>query len=114
MIGADKDAYVSTAIQQERKQLLAQGKIKAVGFCKKCAQIVELTEKLACPQHKKPKPQHINFAIPSEVDSARAQIEKEMQAALPKKRRTKTTIVVFLLVFIVLCVILPIVVSILQ
>jgi len=114
MIGADKDAYVSTAIQQERKQLLAQGKIKAVGFCKKCGQIVELNEKLSCPQHKKPKPQYIKFAMPSELDSAKAQIEKEIQADLPKKRRVKTTIIVFVLVFIVLCMILPLVMRLLQ
>lgn len=114
MFGADKDAYASSAIKGERKQLLAQGKIKAVGFCKKCGHVVELNERLSCPLHKKPKPQQIQYVMPSEVDAGIAQVEKEMQAALPKKRRTKNIILVIALLVILLCVILPVVVSMIQ
>jgi len=105
MFGADKDAYVSTRAKDERKQMMAEGKIKAFGYCSKCARVVELNKKLRCPQHKSPKPKIMRFVIPADAEKAVKEIEEEYVKQSKKTRSTRIKVIVIISILAVLCVV---------
>ena len=105
IFGADKDAYVSTRAKDERKKMMAEGKIKALGYCLKCVRVVELNEKLRCPQHKSPKPKIMRFVIPADAEKVKPEIEEEYAKKSKKTRRTRATVIVIISVITLLCVI---------
>ena len=107
MLGADKDAFVSSAIKDERKKLILAGKIKALGYCIKHGGVVELNEKFLCPEHPKPKPVAIRFVMPDEVESQRPIIETEYQQQYQKSRHSKMVILVVIGILLVLCILIP-------
>jgi len=114
MLGADKDAFVSSAIKDERKKLILAGKIKALGYCTKHAAAVELNEKFICPEHPSPKPVAIRFVMPDEVESQRSIIEAEYQQQQQKGRHSKVVILVVIGILLVLCILIPLLASVLS
>ena len=84
---------------------MAEGKIIAVGYCPKCAKVVELNKKLCCPQHKSPKPKIMRFVIPADAEKAISEIEAEYAQQSEKTRRTRTKVIVIIGILTVLCVV---------
>ena len=83
-LGADKDTFVSAAIKDERKKLVSEGRIIALGFCTKCGKVVELTERFLCPEHETPKPKDIQFVMPDEAIAAKPRIERNSNNNIKK------------------------------
>jgi len=104
LIGGDKDTYVSSAIKDERKRMLASGKIKALGFCKACGHAVELNEKLKCALHPKLKLQNITFVMPKDVEATISKVEAETIAIKKKNRKVLTIWLIILGVLLLVCV----------
>jgi tetratricopeptide (TPR) repeat protein len=105
MFGGDKDAYVSTRAMDERKKMMAEGKITALGYCPKCARVVELNEKLRCPQHKSPKPKNMKFVVPADAEKAVKEIEEEYAQQSKKTRGMRKKVIVIISIIAVLCVV---------
>ena len=104
---ADSESFVASARESERKQLVAEGKINAVGFCKKCQHVVVLNEKLECSIHPKSKPLATKFVLPTNLESALLKSEEEGATQFKKSKRTRTIILIILVVVIFLCVVIP-------
>jgi len=94
--------------------MMAEGKIKALGYCKKCGNVVELNEKLRCPTHSSIKSGTIKFVVPSNVNQAKIEIKEEVTLEQEKTRdlRKKTLLIAGILV--VLCAACGIISNILQ
>lgn len=103
LIGGDKDTYVSSAIKDERKRMLASGKIKAIGFCKACGHAVELNEKLKCALHPKLKLQNITFVTPKDVEATISKVEAKTIAIKKKNRKAMTIILIVIGVVLFIC-----------
>jgi hypothetical protein len=84
-IGGDAlEGYVQAARKSERKRLVKEGTVTAVGYCRACREVVELDANLRCsisPSH--PKPRRVQFAMPDET----AQAKEAMTVELEKGRR---------------------------
>ncbi len=114
MLGADKDAFVSSAVKDERKKLIMEGKIKALGYCRKCGRVVELNEKFLCPEHPSPKPGEVRFVMPDEVEAQRTIIEKDYHLHTQKGTRSKTILLIVIGGLVVLCVVVPLLAAVLS
>lgn len=114
VLGADKDAFISSAINNERKKLVKEGKIIALGFCATCGKVVELTQQFLCPEHDSPKPKDIRFVMPEEVIAIKEKIEKEIKQESIKSKRSKTLILALIGIFIFLCIVIPLIFAVLQ
>lgn len=107
MFGADKDAFVSSSVKDERKRMLAEGKIKAVGFCKVCGKALELTEKLKCPDHPKAKPQDITYVVPRDVIKTIEEIEHKVNEERQKSGKKRVILFIILGLLLLLCIVIP-------
>jgi len=87
MIGADTEAYTSTVAKDERARMVADGKVVALGFCPKCADVVALTHKLRCSVHPSVKGQAVHHTLPGDVEPTKAKLLEEYNKTL-KQRRT--------------------------
>ena len=87
MIGADTEAYTSTVAKDERARMIADGKVVALGFCPKCADVVALTYKLRCSAHPSVKGQAVHHTLPGEVEPTKAKVLEEYNKTR-KQRRT--------------------------
>ena len=105
MFGASKDAYVSTRTKDERKRMMAEGKLTALGYCTKCASVVELNKKLRCPQHKSPKPKIMKFVVPADAEKAVKEIEEEYAQQSKKTHSTRKKAILIIGILTVLCVV---------
>lgn len=110
----DPEQFVASARDSERKQLVAEGKIHAVGFCKKCQKAVDLNAKLRCPTHRKPKPLMIKTVLPKNYEQAMIEVQNEGAKQFKKKKTTWLVVLILGVVLISLCVIIPILVNALQ
>ncbi len=104
---ADSESFVSSARESERKQLVAEGKIKGVGFCRECQHAVELNEKLRCPLHPKKKPIEVKYVLPNDLESAILEVGEKGLKSYKKTKRTRLIILIILAIFLVLCVVIP-------
>ena len=114
VLGADKDAFISSAINDERKKLIKEGKIIALGFCAKCGKAVELTERFLCPEHETPKPKEIRFVMPEEVTASKEKIESEVKQQSQKSKRSKVIILAIIGIIVFLCIVIPLIFTVLQ
>jgi Bacterial SH3 domain len=97
-IGGDKDVYASGRGESERKMLLESGEAKAVGYCARCKEAVELTTDLRCPIHHARRPKDVRFVLADEVEIGKQHIyeEKAIQRAdVVKRRRLLAFAVIF-------------------
>jgi len=108
MLGADRDTFVSASIKDERKRMLASGKIKAVGYCGTCDRVLELTETQKCPHHPKAKPQDITYIMPKDLETAIAKVEHERVEQHKKTGNKRMVIFVILGIIIVICIVIPV------
>jgi len=74
LLGADAETYASGRASDERKLLIQSGKAVALGYCRRCRDVVELDPKLRCPNHRWTKPKEARLFIPSDVEAGRAEI----------------------------------------
>lgn len=88
--GADDDVYAADRGEDERKAMVAAGRVKALGYCSKCARVVELNPKLRCPDHASPKPKAVRFVLPDEVEAAIPEVLNEYT----KESRTKRNVAI--------------------
>lgn len=103
LVGGDKESYVSARAKDERQQMVAEGKVKALGYCKKCGRVVELTPKLRCPQHSSPKPRDVKFVLPDEVGEAVEAVAEEHKETSRKRRNWQIVIGLVLGIPAILC-----------
>lgn len=111
VFGGGKESYVNQSIKMDRKQLMKEGKIKGVAYCRTCKQVVELNEKLKCPIHPRAKLLNETFILPGELESTIEVVETKSIADAKKLKTRQTIILVLLGVFLTLCVIVPWIVS---
>lgn len=107
----DSDQFVAGARDSERKNLLAEGKIKAVGFCKQCQQAVELNEKSRCPIHPKKKPIAVKYSLPKDFEVKFAEVASEGAEQFKKTRRTRKIVLIVLLVLILFACVIPMLIT---
>ena len=88
--GADDDVYAAGRGEDDRKAMVAAGRVKALGYCSKCGTVVELNPKLRCPEHTSPKPKAVKFVLPDEVEAAIPEVLNEYT----KESRTKRNIAI--------------------
>lgn len=88
--GADDDTYAAGVGEEDRKKMVAAGRVKALGYCSKCGSVVELNPKLRCPDHTSPKPKAVKFVLPDEVEAAIPEVLNEYT----KERRTRRNIII--------------------
>ena len=107
MIGGDKDTYIEQTKKTERRQLIADGKIKGVAFCIQCQQAVELNEKLKCPLHPKAKLINSTFIMPNDLEATLESVEKTSSDELKKTKKRRLIVFIVIGVFLLMCVIIP-------
>lgn len=107
----DSDSMVSSARDSERKQLVADGKIKGVGFCKVCQHPVVLNEKLRCPLHPKKKPIDVKYVLPKDLESALLEVGEKGVKSYQKTKRTRLIILIILAILLIFCVVIPLAVN---
>jgi hypothetical protein len=91
MLGGDAGVYAAGASKDERKRLVSEGKIKALGYCPTCQEVVELDGDLRCPvAPKHAKPRAVRFVMPDQVEGARQEVRREFE----QSRRTRRTYLV--------------------
>ncbi len=88
--GADDDVYAAGRGEDDRKAMVAEGRVKALGYCSKCGKVVELNPNLRCPDHKSPKPKAVKFVLPDEVETAIPEVLNEYT----KERRTRRNLTI--------------------
>jgi uncharacterized OB-fold protein len=88
--GADDDVYAKGMGEEDRKKMVAAGRVKALGYCSKCGRVVELNPKLRCPDHKSPKPKAVKFVLPDAVEAAIPEVLNEYT----KERRTRRNVII--------------------
>jgi hypothetical protein len=103
----DSEQFISSARESERKQLLGEGKIMAVGFCKQCQRAVELDAKLRCELHPKKKPIIVKYTLPKNLEAMIVEVEQEGAKEYKKTKRTRTIILIALGVGSTLCCLIP-------
>lgn len=103
----DSDSFVASVRNTERGQLIASGKIKAVGFCKKCQGSVELNEKSKCSIHPRIKPIFVAYVLPENLTEALQKAEEEGSKKLKKIKRTRLLVLIILAVIFVACILIP-------
>jgi hypothetical protein len=84
--------------------MIAEGKVKALGYCTKCESVVELTPKLRCPMHKSPKPKEVQYCLPDEVDPTKAEVLEAYMKSSRTSKKWKLGCGLGLGVFVFLCV----------
>jgi len=92
--GTFNEAYAIESRKQEAKHILGErlallkaGRIKAIGFCRKCKAVVELDGELRCgtwPKHGKPKEKEMLFVMPEQSEETRQMMEQKYN---PPRRR---------------------------
>jgi len=107
----DSDQFVAGARDSERKNLLTEGKIKAVGFCKQCQQAVELNKKSRCPIHPKKKPIVVKYCLPKDFEANFAEVAMEGAEKFKKTRRTRKIVFIILLVVILFACVIPLLIT---
>ena len=108
---ADSESFVASARESERKKLIAEGKIKAVGFCKECMHAVELDDKMRCPLHRKKMPIEVKYLLPKDLESGILEVEEKGLESFRKSKRTRLIILIILAIFLILCVVIPLAVT---
>jgi ribosomal protein L40E len=66
LTGADGDVFSSSMRSSQIKTMLSSGKVMAVGYCKRCKDVVELNVDQRCPIHPKDKGLEVELVIPSD------------------------------------------------
>ena len=113
ILGGDKDTYVDQTIKDERKKLIAEGKIKGVAYCIKCQQAVELNEKLKCPLHSKARLINSTFVLPRELEKTLERVGTSSAEELKKINRRRRIILIVIGVILMICVVFPLLTSLL-
>jgi len=90
LFGGDTDVYASDRGKEDRKELVAAGRAKALGYCSKCGGVVELNPDIRCPDHTSTKPKAVRFVLPDEVEAAIPEVLSEYT----KERRTKRNVLI--------------------
>lgn len=103
----DPDQFTASARDSEQMQLVAEGKIHTVGFCKKCQQAVDLNAKLRCPVHTKPKPLMIKTVLPKNYERALIEVQDEGSKQFNKTRTIRLVVLIVVIVLFALCCIIP-------
>ena len=82
--------YTAGAGERDRKKLVAEGRVKALGYCSKCGGVVELNPDLRCLEHKSSKPKAVRFVLVDEAEAAMPEVLNEYT----KQRRTRRNILI--------------------
>lgn len=92
LVGGDAGVYAAGVAKDERKRLVREGKVQALGYCPTCQAVVELDGDLRCPVvSKHARPKAVRFVMPDEVDGAREEILQEFEQG---RRARRTYLVV--------------------
>jgi len=110
----DSDQFITSARDSERKRLVAEGKIHAVGFCKKCRQAVTLNAKIRCPDHPKSKPLATRFTLPKDLELVTQEVETKGAKTFAKQRTIRIVLLVTVLAMLVFCIAIPLLMNSLQ
>jgi hypothetical protein len=88
-IGGDAlEGYVQAARNSERRRLVKEGRVTAVGYCRACREVVELDTDLRCSiSSSHPKPRRVQFAMPGETEQAIQVVTAELKEG-SRGRRT--------------------------
>jgi hypothetical protein len=78
MIGGDTDTYLASRKESLQADLIKSGKAKAIGYCRKCKQVVELNAELRCLEHQR-KADRVRLVLPEETEAGKQAILIEMQ-----------------------------------
>jgi hypothetical protein len=103
LVGADQETYVNSVAQRERRKMIAEGKISAVGFCRKCGKPVELTPDLRCKEHPSIKGDEVQYGLPEAVKELTSKALQEYEAKKKKRRRWLIVFIVFVGIPLLLC-----------
>jgi hypothetical protein len=87
LIGGDADTYAQEVGKDERKRLVAEGTVTALGYCPKCKDVIELNADLWCPIHPSVKPRAERFVLPDDMEATIPEILTE-QLRMVRARRT--------------------------
>ncbi|MGD8758949.1 MAG: hypothetical protein PVJ07_01705 [Anaerolineales bacterium] len=87
LVGADTDAYKSTVAKDERARMVVEGKVVALGFCPKCADVVALTDQLRCSVHPSVKGQTVHHSMPDDVAATKAKVLEEYNKQRSQRRK---------------------------
>ncbi len=107
LVGADKDTFIDQAIQDDRKKLITEGKIKGVGYCLAGAHTVELNDQLKCTLHPKGKIFNPTFVVPEELDKAFLGVEAASAGVVKQTKTRRIILWIVLGLFLVFCILIP-------
>jgi hypothetical protein len=97
MFNMDGDVYADSSSKQDRQALIAAGKVKAFGYCKRCNAAVELNSNLNCQQHGGVKA--IQYAIRGDEDIGKQKVMDEVgRMRSVAKNRRNVALAVFILI----------------
>jgi hypothetical protein len=77
--GADAEVFSSGMRQSRIKAMLTSGKVKAVGYCKRCKAIVELNTDERCQVHPKAKAYEVEYVISSDMMAGKLAVMQKIE-----------------------------------
>jgi hypothetical protein len=87
LVGGDADTYAQEVGKDERKRMVEEGTVTALGYCPKCKDVIELNADLRCPAHPSTKPRAEHFVLSGDVEATIPKVLTE-QLKLTRSRRT--------------------------
>lgn len=103
LVGADQESYVSSVAKSERRKMIADGKVLAVGYCSKCTGAVELTPDLRCKTHKSIRGREVQYGIPDAARDLMSKARKEYETKRRKRRKWLVGLGLMIGIPVVLC-----------
>ena len=107
LLGADKDTFIDQAIQDDRKKLIGEGKIKGVGFCLAGSHTVELNDQLKCPLHPKGKIFNHTFVMPEELEKTLLSVETASAGVVTQTKKRRIILWIVLGLVLLFCILIP-------
>jgi hypothetical protein len=109
VLGGDTDVFIAGQKDSERRQLVKDGKIDAVGYCPLCQKAVILNQQIRCDLHPNKKPLAINYALHKNRDATLLQVEEQGLKQFKRKKKKRMIFLIILAVIFILCVVVPII-----
>jgi hypothetical protein len=88
--GADADAYTGNRRSGQITSLLSSGNARAVGYCPRCKNVVELDSDQRCQVHPKTKGREIQYVIPADVLVGKLTVLQKLESAHSQLRAQLT------------------------
>ena len=86
LAGIDRDAFASGLKEGEIQALIKSQGVRPYGYCPKCRDAVELTEKMRCKLHNRRRIRGVRLALPEDAAQTRAEILESNRRQVKKTR----------------------------